>query len=98
MREQRERSIRPAAEEQEGEEAQEPFDELDRLFIEHLPRLEPPPEVIERILAITRQSAPSGQSGIEDQSHQSQQGKRNGQREREQAWVVERGGMNHDQK
>ncbi|MBX5449587.1 hypothetical protein [Thermogemmatispora sp.] len=73
MREQRERSIQPAAAAQEGEEPQEEFDELDRLFIEHLPRLQPPAEVMERILTLTRQSASPRRLASEAPRHQSWQ-------------------------
>ncbi|MBX5456567.1 MAG: hypothetical protein IRZ31_06665 [Thermogemmatispora sp.] len=77
MREQRERAPQPATGEREGEEPQEEFDELDRLFIEHLPRLDPPPEVIQRILALARHSAPPLESNAEQQQPPIRQGKHN---------------------
>ncbi|WP_052889014.1 hypothetical protein [Thermogemmatispora carboxidivorans] len=85
MREQRERSPRPATEAQEGEEPQEEFDELDRLFVEHLPRLDPPPEVIERILALARQSPPPVAPSAGHQMPHSWQGKDNSHENRRRA-------------
>nr|BBH96025.1 hypothetical protein KTA_42240 [Thermogemmatispora argillosa] len=95
MREQRERSIHPATAAQEGEELQEEFDELDRLFIEHLPRLDPPPEVIERILTITRQVAVSQRPVPEASQHQSRQ---SGKSEGDERHRADRRGMERQEK
>jgi hypothetical protein len=60
MREQRTSSSQRQEQREQAEEPEE-LDELDWLFLEHLPRIDPPPHIVERILTIARQPHPPRQ-------------------------------------